>query len=139
MIPLWCVIGILLLCDALFLGRVYNPGMIAKNIFAFFPHADLYADIDSPLWFITIIVFYYLLFPLVFVKRAPWLTALFLFISGFVITRAELPVTIGVASLYKLHIIAFPLGIAAATIIQSANFKRWHSALMSSGVVSFVS
>jgi membrane-bound acyltransferase YfiQ involved in biofilm formation len=54
-IPLWITLGAILLADAYFLNLHYPINEIIKAAFGFFPHANLYTDINSPLWYFTFI------------------------------------------------------------------------------------
>jgi len=117
-IPMWVVLAVFFVLDAVVLHRVYPPLGIVQNILGFFPRADLYNDINSPLWYFTAIIFYYLLFPLVFSKRLPILSAILLLLLGRFVVGLNLPVAADVLKLYNLHYIAFPLGMCLAIIMQ---------------------
>jgi peptidoglycan/LPS O-acetylase OafA/YrhL len=112
-IPLWVVLAILFV-----LHSGYDTGYIIRSFLGWFPHADLYQDVDSPLWYFSLILFYYLIYPLVFNKRLPYLSALAIGVAGYLILyHTTLPVTIGVLALYKLHFLAFPLGMLGAWVV----------------------
>lgn len=113
-IPFWLALAVFLAADFFILGRSYSLGFTFKAILGIFTHADLYKDIDSPLWYLTFIIFYYLLFPLIFSKKRPWLTAIILFTAVEIFVRSEPAVFNNVMHLYKVHTIAFPLGVLAA-------------------------
>jgi peptidoglycan/LPS O-acetylase OafA/YrhL len=85
----------------------------------FFPSADLWRDVDSPLWFFTLAIGYSALFPLVFVKGRLWLTALVLFAAGQAAVWLA-PPWIQDIGLYRLHLAAFPLGVLTAQFIEGA-------------------
>jgi peptidoglycan/LPS O-acetylase OafA/YrhL len=120
-IPLWVVLAALFV-----LHQGYDPLYIVRSFLGWYPHADLYQDIDSPLWYFSLILFYYLLYPLIFNKRFPYLSAFALGIVGYVLTyHVQLPVTIGVLSLYKLHFIAFPLGMVGAWLVSLVDEKKF--------------
>jgi peptidoglycan/LPS O-acetylase OafA/YrhL len=118
-IPLWIALAIFLVFDRLFLGKSYSLTTIWQSIIGFFPEANLYTNIDSPLWYFTLIIFYYMVYPLVFTRRAPIISALLLAIIGYGITTlVSLPVDEGVLGAYTVHLLAFPLGIACAALWQ---------------------
>jgi len=113
-LPFWLSLLVFFSLDILVLKLSYSWTYIAKAFVGIFTHADLYQDINSPLWYFTFILGYYLLFPLLFSKKRPWLSALGLYLAGYLIVRLEPTVLDYVMHLYKIHIIAFPLGVLAA-------------------------
>lgn len=116
-VPMWLVLVAFLILDLVILHRPYPFQGMIQNSLGFFPHADLYQDLNSPLWYFTLILFYYLLFPLVFSKRLPILSAGLLLILGYFLVHIQLPVSLDVLKLYKLHYLAFPLGMILATLL----------------------
>jgi peptidoglycan/LPS O-acetylase OafA/YrhL len=116
-IPFWLVIGAFFLMDFFILGKSYDLSYIMRSILGLFPHADLYTDLDSPLWYFTFILFYYLMFPLVFRKKYYWLSALIIYVVSFGLVKYESNYFWRVVHLYKLHLLAFPLGIALAGLV----------------------
>lgn len=119
-VPFWITLIIFFLLDFFLLHTSYSSTYILKTLFGFFPSADLFADIDSPLWFFTPILFYYLVFPLLFLKKHSWFTAILVYISSYFVLQLNLPVTESVFHLYQLHLLAFPLGIAAASLFSES-------------------
>lgn len=117
-IPMWVVLAVFLVLDAVLLSRHYHLAIIISNFFGFFPSADIWLSVNSPLWYFSAILFYYLLFPLVFSKRLAILSALFLLSLGYFLSDLKLPVSADVLKLYKLHYLAFPLGMVFATFLQ---------------------
>lgn len=115
-IPLWIILPILLLADWLFLHITRSPTTIWQSLIGFFPKADLYESIDSPLWYFTFIIGNYVIFPLVFWKRAPILSAVALTFIARYIAKHVYPsfVDEGVQGMYLVHLYAFPLGMAVA-------------------------
>lgn len=118
-IPFWIVLGILLVADFAFLGTPYPTFDILKAFFGVFTDANLYTDINSPLWYFTLIVAYYILFPLVFIKSRPWLSALFLYACVWTIVQFDPGPLSGVIGLYQVHMLAFPLGVLGAWVATS--------------------
>jgi peptidoglycan/LPS O-acetylase OafA/YrhL len=116
--PFWIVLIGFLSLDFLVLHIHYPWQDILKAFFGIFTRADIYKDFDSPLWYFTFILFYYLLFPLVFNKKYPWLSALIIYTASYFILTLNLSWIQNVSYFYSLHIVAFPLGICAAWLLQ---------------------
>jgi peptidoglycan/LPS O-acetylase OafA/YrhL len=112
--PFWLALGVFLAADFFILGKSYSFAFIGKAILGVFTQADLYNDLNSPLWYFTFILLYYLLFPWVFSKKRPWIAALALLIFGEALVRLEPAFFDNVLHLYKVHTLAFPLGVLVA-------------------------
>lgn len=122
-IPMWTVVSLFFVLDILILKINYPLSTIIQTFLGFFPVADIYTSFNSPLWYFTLILFYYLIFPLVFYRYAPILSAaLILIISVLILKNIQLPVVPDVLKLYKLHFLAFPLGIIFG-ILQTSKYK----------------
>jgi peptidoglycan/LPS O-acetylase OafA/YrhL len=119
--PFWIVIIILFLLDYFLLHISRSPHYITKSLLGIFTNADLFQDVNSPFWFLTPLLFYYLLFPLVFFKKRPWLAAVIIYAVSYIILKFNLPVSWGVMNLYRLHYAAFPLGLAFASLYFQSN------------------
>lgn len=120
LIPFWISLVIFFVADGLVLHRFYSGKTILESFLGFFPVANLYASLNSPLWYITFILGYYLLFPLIFIRRAPAVSALSMAALGYLITyHLPLPVSEGVLKLYQTHILALPIGMLAAAFSKS--------------------
>jgi len=117
-IPMWIVLTIVLILDYFLLAKTYPTITLIKNYLGFFPRADIFLDINSPLWYFTWILFYYLLFPWVFIKKYPSVSALILFLISLLVMDYRLPVVFDVQKLYVLHTLAFPLGMIFATFLS---------------------
>ena len=114
-IPMWLVLLLFLLLDYFILHRTYSLSYIALSFVGWFRTADLATDINSPLWYFSLILFYYLLFPLVFSKKYYWLSALFIYFSSYFLLRGhETSRFVDVINLFKIHLLAFPLGLLLA-------------------------
>lgn len=125
-VPFWIVLALLFLLDYFLLGGSYSKEYIIQSIFGIFTQAEMSTDINSPFWYFTLILFYYLLFPLVFTKRHTWITALALYFAVWFIVQIDPPSFSGVIGLYEVHLLAFPLGILAASylpILKTFLFK----------------
>ncbi|MFA6171773.1 MAG: acyltransferase family protein [Patescibacteria group bacterium] len=109
--PLWIILALYFILDFLILKITYSWQYIFKAAAGFFPRADVFEDLNSPLWYFTLILFYYLIFPWVLSKKRPWLSAIIIYLAAYFILR-ENPVWMSeVRHLYEIHIIAFPAGI----------------------------
>jgi peptidoglycan/LPS O-acetylase OafA/YrhL len=117
-IPLWIIVGVLFLMDYSILNRHYSFQYIWHSMIGFFPRADVYKDLDSILWYFTLILFYYLLFPLTFSKKHLWISAILLLSAGELFIRWGSLVSPDVLKLYKIHYFAFPLGVLAAWVFS---------------------
>lgn len=115
--PFWLSLLVFLILDFLILKIYYSWAFISEAVIGFFKHADLYQDFNSPLWYFTFILGYYLLFPLVFSKKFPWLSAIILYLVGYLVIYFEPTKLDYVLHLYKVHIFAFPLGVLAAWVV----------------------
>lgn len=116
-LPFWLSLAAFLLLDTLVLKINYTWSFIGQAVVGVFTHADLYSDLNSPLWYFSFILGYYLIFPLLFSKKYPWLSAAALYAVGYLVVYLQ-PVQLDyVMHLYKVHIIAFPLGVLAAWLI----------------------
>ena len=116
-IPFWIALIIMFLADALFMDKSYSLGYIIKSMLGFFPTADGFGDVNSPFWYITWMIMFYLLFPLVFIKSKPWLTALILAVIATIIGTFNI-FDLGSNWLHRLHTVAFSMGIIAAWLLQ---------------------
>ena len=123
-IPLWVVIGSLLLLDYIILGRSYPFSEVINAFLGFYPRADVYQNLDSPLWYFSFILFYYLVFPLTFIKRLPLLSPILILVASLLALKfIHLQINPDVIKLYKLHTLAFPLGMFLGLLIQRFKFK----------------
>ncbi len=120
--PMWTVLILLLVLDYFLLGKSYSAQTIIQSFLGFFPQADLYINLDSPLWYFTLILFYYLVFPLIFWFKKPILSIILMFVVGIVVVLLPLPVNGSVLNLYRLHILAFPLGMGLAVLLSKLPF-----------------
>lgn len=117
-IPLWVALATFFTMDFFILGKAYSLDYIARSFVGFFPSADIYGDLNSPLWYITLIIFFYLLFPLLFMQRRPLVSAFLVLCSAYVVHTLTLPLLSGVSHLHELHLWAFPIGMAFAAVVQ---------------------
>lgn len=113
-IPMWLVLIPTLLLDAFIIGKTYSPSTIVHSFVGFFPNGDIDSAINSPLWYFSLIFFYYLVFPLVYWKKGFIFSIGAVFALGYYVAQQQLPVTKDVLKLYQMHYVAFPLGMAFA-------------------------
>ncbi len=123
-VPVWLTLAIFALVDKFFLNISYGWVSLVENFLGFFPTNDIYHDINSPMWFITLILFFYLIFPWLFSKKRPIFSAIIIFAVGWFVVSLKLPVGGGVLSVYKTHIAAFPLGIVLFGILGRSEAIR---------------
>lgn len=121
-VPTVCTVILFLILDVVALHRTYPVLLTIKNLFGFFPHADLYNDLDSPLWFLTPLLAYYLVFPLVFWRRVPWLSAVVMFAIGWMFIQPSFTrlVTIGydLSLIQRVHFAGFSVGMMFSVVIH---------------------
>lgn len=124
-IPLWITLLISVIADKLILNTSYSFDDLARHASGFVSSNDIFTDINSPIWYIALILFYYLLFPLVYRKRYYVASSIFLAVISILFVNLPLPVNQFVLQAYKLHLIAFPLGILLAGIINDENIASF--------------
>lgn len=120
-VPMWITITAFILLDFAFLQKTYPIQTLLQNYLGFFPRADIFLDLDSPLWYFSLIFFYYLTFPLFYWRKFPLLCAPLLLLAGYFTLHMPLPVNESVLDLYKLHFMSFPLGVYFALLIKQEN------------------
>ena len=130
-IPLWPMLVIFFILDFFVLNLSYSWGYIGKAMFGIITRADLYNDINSPLWYLTFILGFYLLFPLFFSKKRPWFSAILLYLAAYAVIYFKPPFLDNVLHLYKVHIVAFPLGVLFAWLMTNIRFEKVKEKLQS--------
>lgn len=115
---MWIVMTLLFIFDYCLLGRTYNFGYIFRSFLGLFPSADLYKDVNSPLWYFTPIVIYYFLLSMIFKVKKPLIASAILVGIGWFAVTQNLPVDKDVLKLYQTHFMAFPLGIAFFSFLK---------------------
>lgn len=118
-VPFWIILGTLVALGYLFLDKTYSGSFLMQSFLGIFTKANMFTDINSPFWYFTFILFYYLLFPLLFIKKRPWLTAVLLYFITWFVVKENPVVLSGVVGLYEVHLLAFPLGIIGAWFVNS--------------------
>lgn len=121
LIPFWLTLSLTFLADYFLLGHNYGWPYVIQSLLGFFNHADLYTDVNSPLWYITITIFYYLLFPLLFYRKRPWLSAAGIFGFSYLVLFINPAPIASISYMYSLHLLVFPLGMVLANIFVKAD------------------
>ncbi len=121
-IPLWIALAAFFSLDFFFLKIHHSFGYVIQSFLGIFPSADLWRDVNSPLWYFTLILFFYLLFPLVFSKKRPWLSAIILYAAIYLFVSWDPSYLSWSISFYQIHAMAFPLGILAANAYYKKDF-----------------
>jgi peptidoglycan/LPS O-acetylase OafA/YrhL len=93
-----------------------------QSFAGFFPEADIFQSLNSPLWYFTLILFYYLVFPLLFEKRHPLVSAGLILLASYFVLSLNLPVNWDVLRMYQRHLWSFPLGIFFAGLMLKKSF-----------------
>lgn len=117
-IPFWVVLITLFVADAFFLHVTYSLPYMLQSVLGWFPTAHGYVDVNSPLWYITWMLMFYALFPLLFSTARPWLTAIILAVIANLIVIID-PFQLQVNWLHQLHTNAFSLGMVFAWLLSS--------------------
>lgn len=120
--PFWLALIFILLLDFFVLHKNYPIKELLYSFIGFFPQADPWININSPFWYFTLILFYYFIFPIVFSKKDITLSAILILSISYFLVYTEyyfgfkLPIKEDVLNLYRVHILAFPLGMIFAYI-----------------------
>ena len=122
-IPFWVALIIIFAADAIFLNINYTPSYITQSLLGWFPTAVGFGDVNSPFWYITWMIMFYALYPIVFSVKRPWLTALILAVVATLLGVYN-PFDMGDNWLHRLHTLAFPLGIVAAWLLMKTKEKE---------------
>lgn len=117
-IPFWMVLALLFFFDTFFLGQHYTVGYMAQSFVGWFPRASAFEDVNSPFWYISWMLMFYALFPLLFMRERPWLTAILLSTIANTFALND-PLHLQVNWLHRLHTNAFSFGILLAWWLQS--------------------
>jgi peptidoglycan/LPS O-acetylase OafA/YrhL len=120
LVPFWIVLIIFFLLDFFVLNKAYSLSYIVSSFLGFFSTANMQNDINSPLWYFTFILFYYLIFPLVFSKKRPWISAIIIYLISYVLLASNFGFISGVSYFYGTHYWAFPIGILIGGLMHNA-------------------
>lgn len=126
-IPFWIVLIGLLLADAIFLNLHYSTAYMIQSLLGWFPRNSPFEDVNSPFWYITWMLLYYSLFPLLFLKDRLWLSALILCLVANLITGFNLLNT-DTNWWLRLHTEAFSMGMLLAWLLHATHDGEHHYA-----------
>jgi peptidoglycan/LPS O-acetylase OafA/YrhL len=121
-IPFWVALIIIFAADSIFLNINYTMPYMIQSFLGWFPTAIGYGDVNSPFWYITWMIMFYALYPIVFSVKRPWLSALILAVIATLLGVYN-PFDMGDNWLHRLHTLAFPLGIVAAWLLMKTKEK----------------
>jgi len=138
-LPFWVTLFIFIVLDLILLSRTYSFSDITKAFLGIFQTADINYTLNSPLWFFTLIIAYYLVFPLIFMKKRLWLSSIVLIVLGYWLVHSDLSWMNDINRLYKVHYLAFPLGMLLAWLVSSKNIVSNKFNLFISGLRGYFS
>ena len=127
-LPLWIVVIVYFILDYFVLHIGYSHTYVIHSFVGIFPRADLILDVNSVLWYFSLILFYYLVFPFVFIRKHLWISAVILFLVLTIIVRLDPAPIRDVIRLYRVHTLAFPVGVLTAWFASTraaASSKQW--------------
>ncbi len=122
-IPFWVAIILIFAANAIFLDIHYTVPYMIQSLLGWFPTAEGFNDVNSPFWYITWMMMFYILFPLVFSTKRPWLSAIILSVIATLIGVYN-PLEMGDNWLHRLHTVAFSLGIIFAWLLFETKDKE---------------
>lgn len=123
-LPLWISLAAILVMDAVFLERAYPLREIIFAYLGWFPDSDIHMNINSPLWYVSLILFYYLIFPWATKLSKISLSALVIFGASLLLVILDIPVSAHTKYLYMTHLAAFPLGMIFASFNLGRLLKK---------------
>ena len=122
-IPFWVVLILIFAANAIFLDIHYSVPYMIQSLLGWFPTAEGFNDVNSPFWYITWMMMFYILFPLVFIASKPWLSAIILAVIATIIGVYN-PLEMGDIWLHRLHTVVFSLGIIFAWLLFETKDKE---------------
>ena len=122
-IPFWVALILIFAANAIFLDIHYTVPYMIQSLLGWFPTAQGFDDVNSPFWYITWMMMFYVLFPLVFSTKRPWLSAIILAVIATLIGVYN-PLNMGDNWLHRLHTVAFSLGIVFAWVLFETKDKE---------------
>jgi peptidoglycan/LPS O-acetylase OafA/YrhL len=122
-IPFWVAIILIFAANAIFLDVTYPASYMIRSLLGWFPTAIGFDDVNSPFWYITWMMMFYALFPLVFMTKKPWLSAIILSVIATLIGVYN-PLEMGDNWLHRLHTVAFSLGMVFAWLLFETKDKE---------------
>lgn len=138
-IPFWLALIVIFLADAGLLDIYYPLSYMLQSVLGWFPTAHGYKDVNSPFWYITWMLMYYALFPLLFNAERPWLTAIIIGLIANLIASLN-PFDLQANWLHRLHTNTFSLGMLFAWLLSSQHdlVEKFKSLRNESGIERYV-
>jgi peptidoglycan/LPS O-acetylase OafA/YrhL len=128
-IPFWFMLVVFLILYKVLLNVSFSSSFIVQSVFGIFTSAQIMSDFNSPLWYFSFILFYYLVYPILFFKKHPYYSAATIFLSSILLVVAGLPINKDILNLYASHAVAFPLGVFVAAFVVDARFQHFRDFL----------
>jgi peptidoglycan/LPS O-acetylase OafA/YrhL len=123
-VPFWLILIIFFSLDYFVLHLAYGSAYLVRSFLGIFPRADLYNDVNSPLWYFSLILFYYLIYPFVFLLKNHRLSALVVYLISYLIVWLNFDFLSPVRHLHEVHLMAFPLGMLLASLYYEPSYFR---------------
>jgi peptidoglycan/LPS O-acetylase OafA/YrhL len=125
---LWLSLGIIMAIDYCRLSMSWPWRQAVLAFLGVVPRTDLYRDINSPLWYVTLTLFLYAVFPWLFRRRHPVIGMIAVTLASWGWCALAVPRLMPeVAGLYGVHRFAFALGVMLAVVTSRAWVRKaWH-------------
>lgn len=118
-LPLWITLTLFYLMDYFLLSRTYTGVSIRESFLGIFPRADVNDSIDSPLWYFSLILYYYLIYPLITFSKLIYIAPFLIYFSAiYILNHNFMDFHPDTVKLLKLHTMAFPLGMLFAILVN---------------------
>lgn len=115
--PLWLALAAILALDFWRLELTHPWPETLLAFLGIVPRANLYENINSPLWYVTLALFLYGVFPWLFRRARPFLSVILLTAASYGWTVYAIPLLLpDVTGLYSVHRFAFPLGVLLSVL-----------------------
>ncbi len=124
-LPMWISLIIFLFLDFWLLKLSYPSKTLIDSFLGYFPTANLFTNINSPLWFFSLILIYYVTFPWLFWKRLPWIYPFIIIFGARWLLQQTPPDDFKNLDLYLKHYLAFPLGVSTAILIMNSYIQKF--------------
>ena len=126
-IPLWLTLIVWYILDFFILRISYPASSVVQSFFGVFASSDIFHAVNSSLWFITPLFFFYLIFPLVVRRDHPYRSAFLMGLFAFIFMKLLPHADQGIVNLYGAHWASFPLGIALAGFVTTyeSTIREW--------------
>jgi peptidoglycan/LPS O-acetylase OafA/YrhL len=123
--PLWLSLVAVLALDHWRLGLDWPRLDTTLAFVGVIRRADIFADLNSPLWYVTLSLFFYAVFPWAFNRRHAMRSVALLGALSYAWGAWAAPRLLpDVAGLHGLHLFAFPCGVLLAVLASHEGVKR---------------